>query len=337
MRSTPAAPPLWIFAASVALAAVVLAATVPAFLAQRIESGRPVEYMDEAVADFVAKAPRDRSILRVIAFGDSALGTATLQLGDMAKYVREREGFEIDFLRLWSPFCLLHHVLAQIAGAIDVGPSAVMIDTWILVYTVDEPAAQVFRNFQEERARGFVGGLQRVAARPSLLFAHQAYLFDAITGSTAGQVRLEVGERRRRVGGDGRRLRCDEANRRRLVRMTESHYPEGSQTKVDPRTRAAIEALLERADARRVRLIFFDIPKAPRLENLPGVREKREVTRALLREYAEQGRIDYLEYRGSIDDDDTCDLVHYRARGRDRYLPWFVGQLAALRRGEAPR
>lgn len=330
-NAPPTAPPAWIWAASLALALAVLASTLPAFVAEKSAEAHPATVMEQAIRRFAREAP-PANALRVIAFGNSALATATLQLDEMADYARGR-GLELDYLRLWRPWCQLHQVLGELVAAIDAGPDVVMIDSWALVYSLDRYSTEAYRSFRARGAADFAGGLQRIADQPSLLLEHQNFLFDRWTGATDQQMKLPLdpAPEQRKRGGD---MRCDRAARRRTLLKAEVRYPDdGEATTVDPLVREALESLLRRAAARGVRIAFVDIPKAPSIEELPGVRKKRDATRELLHEIAARGAAVYIEYPGQIEEDDTCDLIHYSERGRDRYLPWFVDQLKALRAG----
>lgn len=335
MRSTAtAAPPAWVWVASLALALAGLAASLPAFLAHEQAAARPADLMRDGIENFAA-TPR-RGAWRVIAIGDSALGTATPQRAEMADYSRRTRDLDLDYLRLWRPWCQLHQVLPALTAAIDARPDVVMLDSWSLLYALDRYAAEAYRKFHPEDPPSVVAAVQRLADEPSAVLDHQAFLFDRITGATAGQVRLPLAGGAKRRPGD--QLRCDEAARRRVLHMVGLRNPDtGEDATVDPMVRQALEMFLDRAAARGVRFVFFDIPKAPVIEALPGVRSKRAATRDLLQGFVRQGRAEYLEYSAAIEDADTCDYVHLSERGHDRYLAWFVDELARLHAKEQAR
>lgn len=330
---TAAAPPLWLWAVSLAVAAAILATTAPAFLAAReaAEKTSPATRFDHAIEAF-GEEPSPGP-LRVIAFGDSALATATLQGKEMKEYAGER-GVEVDFLRLWVPFCQLHQVLPAMDEVFEAKPDVLMIESWPLVYKLDRISAEAHRDFQAERAAGLRGGLRQVAALPSLVADHQAFVFERLTGEG-----VALPDERDDAIGRGRnreRMRCDPASRRRMMRRVEARARADEPLSVDPLLRQSIETLLDRARAHGVRVVFFDIPRAPQIESLPSIQAKHAVTRELLHEYVDAGRAEYLEYGGGLADDDTCDYVHFTEKGQRSYLPWFVDRLAELRREISP-
>jgi len=335
----PPAPPLWIWGTSLALALALGAVSLPAFLAAIEARKRPLTWQDKAIRRFAKDAPTDGSALRVIAFGDSALASAVLPSEEMQREARERYGFELRFLRLTTPRSLLPRILSSLPAAIAARPDVVMIESWLIANPGTPQEEEVYRSFRADRPPGVVDGVQAVVEQPSLVLAHQAFVFNQLTAvldtsppEDASALESAPAERNARPHRRPRgALQCNEHGRRRLLVSNDRRWRGSAVESIDPLVQETLETLLQRGARAGVRVVFFEVPRAPQIEDLPGVRRKREVTRALLERYAAQGRAAFLPFPGALGGENTCDYVHMSERGRARYASWLLPELAALR------
>ncbi len=323
-----AAPPLWIWGASAALALTLLGATLPSFVAAHSAGQVRETWRDAIVRDFVADPSADRGPLRVIAFGDSALVRATLDPPDQTYTVRETEQLSLHLLPVGYPSALFDRVLRGVDLALAAAPDVLMIDAWLIDYPVDAAAAARLQSFAAEGS--LRAGVEQLFEQPSLVLEHQAFLFDRLSREPVAEPQQRTGPPAKRpVRRRGRFKRTD---RPRLLGEYERRWTERAVAEIDPTMRRAIEILLERSAAKGIHVVFFEIPRGAEMEALPGMRLKRKVTRALLRQYVAQGRAAFFEFSGELSDEETIDYIHFTEVGRERYLSWLIPQLGALGR-----
>src|SRR5262249_43956187 len=148
----------------------------------------------------------------------------TLQTKEMAVYAHDR-GLELEFLRLWVPWCHLHQVLPALSAAIEAGPDVVMLDSWTLAYDVDRRTANAYRRFEAEPPADLAGNLRKIVDDASWVREHQAFLFDRLTWSTEGQMKLPVDTEQKPKRRIQVEPQCNANSRRRMLRQEEGRFP----------------------------------------------------------------------------------------------------------------